>query len=267
MSLFPMALHTDRTPPRGGKGRIVLVGAGPGARDLLTLRAVQRLQEADVVFFDRLVDEDVLELARPDAERVFVGKHVGAHSWPQERINEVIVAAALTGRNVVRLKSGDPGVFGRATEELDAARAHGIEVEIVPGVTAASAAAAALGQSLTERGVSDTLVMATGTGSADNPLPDCVRHASPGTTLAFYMSVGQAARITGALLAKGMPAGAEVQLAAEVAKPGQWLGRCGLSDLPDTLARHRVKGCAIILVTWPSKAVARPVAELVGAAG
>jgi uroporphyrin-III C-methyltransferase/precorrin-2 dehydrogenase/sirohydrochlorin ferrochelatase len=198
MSLFPMELHTDRIPPRGGKGRIVLVGAGPGARDLLTLRAVQRLQEADVVFFDRLVDEDVLELARPDAERVFVGKHVGAHSWPQERINEVIVAAALTGRNVVRLKSGDPGVFGRATEELDAARAHGIEVEIVPGVTAACAAAAALGQSLTERGVSDTLVMATGTGSADNPLPDCVRHASPGTTLAFYMSVGQAARITGA---------------------------------------------------------------------
>lgn len=253
MSRLPMDLHLDRTTAQPGKrGRIVLVGAGPGARDLLTLRAVQRLQEADVVFFDRLVEDDVLDLARPEAERVFVGKHVGAHSWPQERINAVIVAAALAGRNVVRLKSGDPGIFGRATEELDAARAHGIDVEIVPGVTAACAAAAAMGQSLTERGRSDTLVLATGTGSAENPLPDCVRHAAPGTTTVFYMSVRQARRITDALLQKGLPADAEIGIAAEVAKPGQWLDRCHLADLPEALARNHVKGCAVILATWPA---------------
>ncbi len=133
------------------EGRITLVGAGPGARDLLTLRAVERLQEADVIFYDRLVDPAILELARRDADRVYVGKVVGAHAWPQDRINALIVAEAAKGRRVVRLKSGDPGVFDRATEESQAAHAAGIPVEIVPGVTAAFAAG--MGVSLTERGV------------------------------------------------------------------------------------------------------------------
>ena len=115
------AIADGKAPGGEAKGHIALVGAGPGARDLLTLRAVQRLQEADVIFYDRLVDDEVLELARRDAERVFVGKHVGANAWPQDRINGVLVAEALKGRRVVRLKSGDPGIFGRATEEAAAA--------------------------------------------------------------------------------------------------------------------------------------------------
>ena len=127
-------------------GHIALVGAGPGARDLLTLRAVQRLQDADVIFYDRLVDPEVLDLARRDADRVYVGKAVGANAWPQDKIDRLIVAEAAKGRRVVRLKSGDPSVFGRATEEMEAARAAGIAVEIVPGITAASAAAAAIGK-------------------------------------------------------------------------------------------------------------------------
>ncbi|CAN0459624.1 unnamed protein product, partial [Hapterophycus canaliculatus] len=158
------AMAQGKAPQDDRAGSIALVGAGPGARDLLTLRAVERLQEADVIYYDRLVDPEVLELARRDAERVFVGKHVGAHAWPQDQINRVIVAEALKGRRVVRLKSGDPGVFGRAREEMDAARAAGVAVEIVPGITAASAAGAAMGQSLTERGQTDTLILATGTG-------------------------------------------------------------------------------------------------------
>ena len=140
-----------------------MVGAGPGARDLLTMRAVQRLQQADIIFYDRLVDPEVLELARRDADRVFVGKEVGACAWPQDKIDRLIVAEASQGKRVVRLKSGDPSIFGRACEEIAAAQAAGIDVEIVPGITAASAAAAALGKPLTERGETDTFVITTGT--------------------------------------------------------------------------------------------------------
>ncbi|MDF0602526.1 SAM-dependent methyltransferase [Psychromarinibacter sp. C21-152] len=135
------AIAAGRAPdtPRGG--HIALVGAGPGARDLLTLRAVQRLQEADVIFHDRLVDADILELARRDAERVHVGRTAGAAAWPQDRIDALVVAEAAKGRQVVRLTSGDPGISGNAAENLTAARAAGIPVEIVPGIAAAPAGA------------------------------------------------------------------------------------------------------------------------------
>ena len=125
------------------KGGIVsLVGAGPGSKDLITLRGVQRLQESDVIYYDRLLDPEILELARRDAERIYVGKAPGCHSWPQEKITETLVSAANRGQRVVRLKCGDPGVFGRSTEEMHALKAANIPFEIVPGVTAACAAAA-----------------------------------------------------------------------------------------------------------------------------
>lgn len=244
------ATRSGRQP----QGHIALVGAGPGARDLLTLRAVQRIQAADVVFYDRLVEPEIVALAGPRTKCVFVGKHVGAHSWPQERINAAIVSAARRGLRVVRLKSGDPGIFGRAGEELAAARQENIDVEIVPGVTSASAAAAELGQSLTERGIADTLILTTGMSRAGAPLPDSARFAAPGTTTAFYMSVGQASRIRDALMARGMPADAPVNVAVEVSKPGQKLINGTLGALDHLLAQSQVKGCAIILVTWPASA-------------
>lgn len=247
------AILAGGAPDSDVGGSIALVGAGPGARDLLTLRAVERLQEADVIFYDRLVDEDVLELARRDAERVFVGKHVGTHAWPQERINAVIVAEARKGRRVVRLKSGDPGIFGRAGEELSAAREAGLPVEIVPGVTAASAAGAAFGQSLTERGVSDTLVLATGTGRAEDPLPDCTRFAGPGTTTALYMAVRQAPRICAGLVERGLSPETVVQIAVNVSKPDQRLLTSTIRDLAKALDRDGIGGCAILLVTWPAR--------------
>lgn len=249
---FPVA--TPEQMPR--KGTIALVGAGPGAADLLTLRAVARLQAADVIFYDRLVDPEVLALAGSDTELVFVGKEVGAHSWPQEQINAVIVAAALQGRNVVRLKSGDPGIFGRAAEELEAARMHGIETEIVPGVTAAMAAAAHAGMPLTTRGETDALVLATGHAREGAPMPDCARHARPGVTLALYMAVGQSMRITTSLLDAGMPEDAPVTIAVEVSKPGERVIRGRLVDLPALLVQHRVKGCAAIIANWPKMAEA-----------
>jgi len=235
----------------GDAGHISLVGAGPGARDLLTLRAVEHLQEADVIFYDRLVNPDVLELARRDAERVYVGKTVGAHDWPQDRITAAIIAEGRKGRRVVRLKSGDPGVFGRATEELDAAHAAGLSVEIVPGVTAACAAGARLGRSLTERGVADTLVLSTGTGCPDAPLPDCSRLSGPGTTSAFYMAVRQAERLAAKLMAQGLPADAPVDIAVNISKPQERLIASTVAAVADDIDRHCITGCAVLLITWP----------------
>ncbi|WP_136439295.1 uroporphyrinogen-III C-methyltransferase [Pacificoceanicola onchidii] len=241
----------ETAEPVPGQGQIALIGCGPGAKDLLTLRAVNRIGAADVVFYDRLVDDEVLGFVRPGAELVFVGKHVGNHSWPQQRINDVIVEEALKGRRVVRLKSGDPGVFGRAGEEIAAANNHAIPVEIIPGITAVCAAAATMGQSLTERGVANTLVLTTGMARAGDPLPDTAKMSGPGTTTAFYMGVAQAGRIAGALMERGLPGDAPVSVAVEVSKPDERAYHGTLAGLPDLVAENKITGCAIVLVTWP----------------
>lgn len=238
-------------------GTVSLVGAGPGAADLLTLRALNRIRTADVILYDRLIEPEVLDLARSRTELVFVGKEVGHHAWPQERINARILHEALKGRNVARLKSGDPGIFGRAGEELAALRAAGIPCEIIPGVTAACASAAEAGRPLTERGVADTLVLATGMCRDGDPLPDAARHARPGTTTAFYMSVRQAGRISAGLQARGLDGSAEVTIAANAAKPDARYLSCPLDRLPDTLARAGITGCATLIVTWPKPDTAR----------
>ena len=260
-ALIKDALAAREAPKGAGDGHIALVGAGPGARDLLTLRAVERLQEADVIYYDRLVDPDVLELARRDAERVFVGKEVGASSWPQDRINTLIVSEARQGRRVVRLKSGDPSIFGRATEEMEAARAAGVPVEIVPGITAASAAAATLQESLTLRGETDTLVTVTGRTRPGDPAPDWAQHARPGTTLAIYMGVKSAAEIRAALIQNGAPVTTVVDIAANVSHKSEMLLSTTLDALPNTLKAHDIKGVAVLLVRFPkSQAVASRIA-------
>ncbi len=248
------AIEAGSAPQSAPQGSISLIGAGPGAKDLLTLRAVARLQEADIIFYDRLIDSEVLELARRDAERVFVGKVVGACAWPQERINALIVEEARKGRNVVRLKSGDPGVFGRAGEEISAARAAGLPVEIVPGITAVCAAGASAGISLTERGVTDALVLATATGADGGVLPDSVRFTTPGTSTAFYMATRQAQAIQSALLARGLSADAPITLAVDVSKPAEKIYECTVETLHTTIRTHDITGCAIILVSWPKQA-------------
>lgn len=245
------AIAAGRAPTDETGGSIALVGAGPGARDLLTLRAVQRLQEADVIFYDRLVDEEVLELARRDAERVYVGKHLGAHAWPQDKINTRIVADAKQGRRVVRLKSGDPSVFGRAGEELAAARHAGIAVEIVPGVTAACAASAALGQTLTERGVVSRLVLSTATNQDGQFSANGTRLMCPGTTAVFYMGIRQAHYIQKALLAEGVPPDAPVSIAVDVSKPSEAMFETTLEALAERVDAEGIPSVAVLLVTWP----------------
>ncbi|MCC5954627.1 MAG: uroporphyrinogen-III C-methyltransferase [Natronohydrobacter sp.] len=258
-----LKLVKDRLEGAGAgpvQGAIALVGAGPGAADLLTLRALRLLQEADVIYYDRLVDPAVLELARRDAERVFVGKEVGACSWPQDRINAVIVAAARQGRKVVRLKSGDPGIFGRVTEELESARAAGLPVEIVPGVTAASAAAASLGRGLTERGQTDRLLLATATCKPGDPEPDWAQMLQPGTTLAVYMGVQKAALIVDRLQAAGIPSQIEAEIVANASTPQERVIRCLLSGLPEALDQAQITNPAVIFLRWP-KGAARTVVK------
>ncbi|MBM9595818.1 siroheme synthase CysG [Roseitranquillus sediminis] len=238
-------------------GLISLVGAGPGARDLLTLRAVARLQEADVIFYDRLVDPDVLELARRDAERVYVGKAVGACAWPQERINDLIVAQARRGLRVVRLKSGDPSIFGRAGEELDAARRAGVAAEIVPGVTAASAAAASVGRPLTERGVTDRVVLSTGACRPGDPDPDWSAMAAPGTTLALYMAVGKVRELRRNLLAAGHAPETVVEIVENASGPHERHLPSSLARIAETVEAESVRSPAILTLRFPKPAPSR----------
>ena len=249
-TLIKNAISECRAPANAGSGHIALVGAGPGARDLLTLRAVQRLQEADVIYYDRLVDPDVLELARRDAERVFVGKEVGACAWPQDRICAIIVAEAKKGRRVVRLKSGDPSIFGRATEEMTAADEAGIKVEVVPGITAASAAAASMGRSLTERGETDTVILATGTCRPGDSPPDWAGHVRAGTTLAIYMGVRSAERISRELMKAGASAKTPVDLACDVSSNKERFVSTNIQNMRHALSENAVTGTALIMVRF-----------------
>ena len=235
-------------------GIVSLVGAGPGSRDLITLRGVQRLQEADVIFYDRLVDPGLLELARRDAERVHVGKAPGLPSWPQDRINGLLVAAARQGRRVVRLKCGDPGIFARGAEEAEACAAAGIPWEIVPGVTAASAAAAEVGGFLTERGRYDSLVLTTGQSRPGDPAPDWASLARPGTTLAVYMGVATAAELQAGLLAGGAPAAAGVEIVSRAGSPDCRRLSTTLGALARTVAEAGVESPSILLVRLPKPA-------------
>lgn len=235
-------------------GSVSLVGAGPGAKDLITLRGVQRLQEADVIYYDRLLDPEILELARRDAERIYVGKAPGCHSWPQEKISQMLVAAAKRGQRVVRLKCGDPGVFGRSTEEVVALKVSGIDFEIVPGVTAACAAAASIGESLTDRGNIDTLVLTTGHRHDGYTVPDPIKDIRPGTCVALYMAVGVAPQIMQHLETEHPGVPFDIQIVAKAQRKGQIVLNCPLSDLARTLSVNEIAGEAMLFIRWSREA-------------
>ncbi|MEO0932098.1 MAG: siroheme synthase CysG, partial [Pseudomonadota bacterium] len=226
--MIKTAIETGEFGAKAG-GSVSLVGAGPGAKDLITLRGVQRLQEADVIYYDRLLEPEILELARRDAERVYVGKAPGCHSWPQEKITQTLVAAAKRGQRVVRLKCGDPGVFGRSTEEMQALNAAGIPVEVVPGVTAACAAAAAMGESLTERDEINSLTLTTGHLRDGCKVPEAIRNLKPGASVALYMSVGAAADISAQLLQSHHGIPLEVRIVAKAQRAGQVTAVCDVA--------------------------------------
>lgn len=187
-------------------GQVFLVGAGPGDPELLTLKALRMLKRAQAVVYDRLVSPEILALAPPLARRVPVGKAPKAHPVPQERINDILVELALDGLTVVRLKGGDPLVFGRGSEEVAALNAAGIPVEIAPGITAAQGVAAATGVPLTHRGLANGLRLVTGHCRDDQPLDlDWSGLADPDTTLVVYMGAANIAEIAARLIGQGMP--------------------------------------------------------------
>src|SRR5690348_3331354 len=188
----------------GSTGAVWLVGAGPGDPELLTLKALKTLQIADVVVHDGLVSDEILDLAPAQARRISVAKRKSRHSYSQDEINRMIVAFALEGLNVVRLKGGDPFIFGRGGEELEACREAGVECLIVPGVTAALAAGASAGAPLTHRGVAQAVTFVTGhAAKGGEPDLDWESLARPNQTVVIYMGLSMAAPIAARLMAAG----------------------------------------------------------------
>jgi uroporphyrin-III C-methyltransferase/precorrin-2 dehydrogenase/sirohydrochlorin ferrochelatase len=219
-------------------GRVTLVGAGPGDAELLTLKAVRALQAADVILFDDLVSDEVLELARREAKRMLVGKRGGRTSCKQEDINATMIQLAQAGKHVVRLKSGDPMIFGRAGEEIACLQQHGIPVDVVPGITSASAMAARLGVSLTHRDHAQAVRFVTG-HSRQGSLPadiDWHDFAHSRTTTIFYMGGRTASQIRKRLLEAGMNANTPVAVISAVTRSNEkrWSGR--LDDLASAVA-------------------------------
>ena len=205
-------------------GSVTFVGAGPGAADLITLRGLKALSNAEVVLYDSLVSPDMLKNCPPGTERVFVGKRAGLHSSVQTEINQLLVHHAKRGLRVVRLKGGDPTIFGRLGEEIEVLRAAGIAYEIVPGVTAASAAAAAAGISLTQRTIATSAVFAPGhesAGKEDDAKIDWAALAQANATLCLYMGVRRLATVAEQLIAHGLPATTPVAVISDASMPNQ----------------------------------------------
>ena len=212
-------------------GKVYLVGAGPGAPDLLTLRAARILEQADIVFHDALIHPELLALAAR-ARIVPVGKRCSQISTDQRFINRCLVEAAARYETVVRLKGGDPMVFGRAQEELDALAGHGIACEVVPGVTAALAAAAELKISLTRRGVSRSVVLATPRIGADQPAGEWADGVAAADTAVLYMGVGEARPLADALKHAGLSGRHPVAIVQSASLPGTRTLYTTLDDLP-----------------------------------
>ncbi|GAB3103865.1 siroheme synthase CysG [Lysobacter terrae] len=237
-------------------GSVALVGAGPGDPGLLTLRALRVLNEADVILYDRLVSTEVLALARRDAEFIEVGKRVGGdHHATQERIHQLLVDHARSGKRVVRLKGGDPFVFGRGGEELEVLRAHGIGFEVVPGITAAIACGAYAGIPLTHREHAQSVRFITAHTQDDSDAFDWAALAQEKQTLAFYMGVSGLERIRDKLLAHGRSAATPFAIVENGTRPEQRVVLGPLADLPE-LARSNEVGAPALLIIGEVAALA-----------
>jgi uroporphyrin-III C-methyltransferase len=237
-----------------------LVGAGPGAPDLITVRGARALAKAQVVLYDDLASAELLDLCPVAAERVYVGKRAGKHSASQETICELLVAKGRTGQRVVRLKGGDPMIFGRAGEEITALVEAGLDFEIVPGVTAAAAAGAAGAIPLTQRGITSTMVFVTGHDCADRATPVNWRTlASLNATLCIYMGTRRFGIIADELIAGGLPAETSVALISGATLTSQHVRIGTLADRDQLTSDPKLTPALIIVgevVRWSELAVA-----------
>ncbi|MFZ2651892.1 MAG: uroporphyrinogen-III C-methyltransferase [Burkholderiaceae bacterium] len=239
--------------------RVTLVGAGPGDPELLTLKAAKALRAAHVVLYDHLVGTQVLELVPKSAERIYVGKQSGQHAMPQQAIIELMIRLARAGRPVLRLKGGDPYIFGRGGEEVQALAAHGIPFEVIPGISAAQGAAASAGIPLTHRDHADTLVFVTGhpcaraigpggSGEKGGVDLDWPLLARPKQTLVIFMGVASLALICERLVAHGLAADTPAALAERATLPGQRTVLGNLRTLPELALTHAVKAPALLII-------------------
>ena len=250
-------------------GTVHLVGAGPGDPDLLTLRALHALQGADIVFYDELVTPGILDRARRDAERVFVGKRRGAPGIGQDEINRRLREAARNGLNVVRLKGGDPFVFGRGGEELDDLRANDVPVIVVPGITAALGCAAEAGLPLTLRGTANRLALITAQHADDAAATDWSGLSDPETTVVVYMGLAAAAAVRDGLIAAGRDPRTPVAVLARGTRPDSASVTGRLAAL-ETLACEAGEGPALIVIgdvvahsdPWLASHAAHPAQEI-----
>ena len=248
-------------------GVVHIVGAGPGDPELLTLKALRLIQEADIVFHDRLVGPAILDLIRRDATRVAVGKRKGHHMVPQTEIHTRLIEAAEAGQRVVRLKGGDPFVFGRGGEELEALQAAGVETHVVPGISSALGCAATAGVPLTHRDHAQTLTFVTGHARQGGvPDLDWPALARPGQTVVVFMGVGTAPVISERLIAAGRAASTPVAVIENGTRPDEVRAYGTLSELGDVITRHRIEGPALLVIGdvagLPLEAVARKALEV-----
>lgn len=229
-------------------GSVCLVGAGPGDPDLLTLRAVQRLGEADVVLYDHLLDPQILRLAPPQASRICVGKRASRHTLPQADINQLLIDFARSGQRVVRLKGGDPLLFGRGGEEMLALAEAGIPCEVVPGISAALGAAAALGLPLTDRDHAQGCTLVTGHRRQGESTLDWTRHSQPDQTLVVYMGLGEAGHIASQLLANGRDPATPVAIVEKACSSAQRCVCGQLEQLPQLIADAAIATPALLVI-------------------
>ncbi|MFI4964146.1 MAG: uroporphyrinogen-III C-methyltransferase [Caulobacterales bacterium] len=243
---------------RTGGGAVWLVGAGPGDPELLTIKALKVLQNADVVVHDGLVSDEILDLAPAAARRISVAKRKSRHSYGQDEINRMLVAFALQGLKVVRLKGGDPFIFGRGGEELEACRAAHVECQVIPGVTAALAAGAGAGAPLTHRGAAQAVTFVTGHASnGAEPDLDWPSLARPNQTVVIYMGLSQAAPIAARLMAAGRAAGTPALIVENASRPDERRIVTTLAGLAE--AARGLNGPALLIV-GEAMALALPLA-------